>query len=160
MSHWPRCSMLHLKMLSWNLWLHSGLMHFAKRVFLGRQLKADAGPLAPGPVFHLEAEIKKHADLIANLQSAALANSRAHNELVQHFQQLRGQVRLNSRSQQLLQDLSGVTSPGITSLAFQKLSHNFGHITSITSGFARASHTGSQSHLLWCEQAFQLPERS
>ena len=80
----------------------------AKHVLPGRQLKANARPFVPGPVFHLEAEIKKQADLIANLQITVLANSRAHNELVQHFQQLRAQVRLNSKSQQLLQDLSGV----------------------------------------------------
>ena len=76
--------------------------------FGGTQQTLSAYPLPAGPVFHLEAEIKKQADLIANLQSTALANSRAHNDLVQHFQQLRAQVRLNSKSQQLLQELSGV----------------------------------------------------
>lgn len=60
------------------------------------------------PLSQLEAEVKKQAHLIVNLQSAALANSRAHNELVQHFQHLRAHVRRNTKSQQLLQDLSGV----------------------------------------------------
>ena len=60
------------------------------------------------PLSQLEAEVKKQADLIVNLQSAALANSRAHNELVQHFQHLRAHVRRNNKSQQLLQDLSGL----------------------------------------------------
>lgn len=79
-----------------------------KNNFLGREQKASVCPLPAGTIFHLQAEVKKQADLIANLQSAALANSRAHNNLVKHFQQLTTQVGLNTKSQQLLQDLSGV----------------------------------------------------
>lgn len=68
----------------------------------------DACTMCAEPLSQLEAEVKKQADLIVNLQSAALANSRAHNELVQHFQHLRAHVRRNNKSQQLLQDLSGL----------------------------------------------------
>lgn len=62
------------------------------------------------PLSQLEAEVKKQADLIVNLQSAALANSKAHNELVQHFQHLRAHVRRNTKSHKLLQDLSGAVT--------------------------------------------------
>lgn len=79
----------------------------AKSTFLGRQQKRSVCTLSVGTILHLQADIQKQADLIGNLQSAALANGRAHNDLVQHFQQLRTQVGLNTKSQQLLQDLSG-----------------------------------------------------
>lgn len=61
-----------------------------------------------GPMCQLEAEVMKQADQIAQLHTATLANSTAHNGLVKHFQQLRAQVKRNSQSQDLLQSLAGV----------------------------------------------------
>lgn len=60
------------------------------------------------PINQLEAEYKKQAGLIAKLQGSTMANSRAHNQLVQHFQELMAQVQLNTKSQELLQKLSGM----------------------------------------------------
>ena len=58
--------------------------------------------------YPLEAESKKQAVMIGNLQANTLANNRAHNQLVQHFQELKAQVLLNTKSQELLHKLSGM----------------------------------------------------
>ena len=73
-----------------------------------RKLTAHLVCADSGSICQLEAKVMKQADLIANLQNAVLVNSTAHNELVHHFQQLRAQVRLTSKSQEVLQNLAGV----------------------------------------------------